>query len=213
MARKGRYYGAGEIPANDKVFLEISKEAYKPKEQRTNVMSYVYDPAISTERTAVYYSPSLNKVIIGHRGTIPTDKMDLEADAFIIAGQFEKSNRFKRALKTVEDVQMRYPGFTISQTGHSLGGKTALAIGPLLGLNNSEVVAFNPGSSPIDIAKQLKDKALCAIVNSDKCKKLKKQRVYTTGLDPISISHLIHPGQTKIIKPEIANVHGLANFI
>ena len=212
MNYKSRYYGGGEIPVADKIYLVLSKEAYRPKNQRVSqVDQYVYDTALSTERTAVYAAPN-GEVIVAHRGTDPSDKMDLEADAFIAVGKFDKSNRFKRSLKTIEEVLAKYPG-PLVQTGHSLGGTTALAIAKLLSLRNSKAVVFNPGSSPIDIAKRLKDKGLCAVLNNDMCKKLKNQTVYTTGIDPISISHLVHPGSTKVVRAEVANVHGLANFV
>lgn len=203
--------GCGLIRPEDQVFLKASEESYKEKNNRDLLIgNYTYDPEISTARTAVYVGPM--NVIIAHRGTVVGDISDLKQDALILAGQFDKSDRLKRALQTVEETIRKYPNLQIINTGHSLGGKVASNIGKFLSLKNSKVVGFNIGSSPVEIAANLKNKVMCSISNSDLCKKLKNQTLYTTGFDPVSISALSHVGTTHIVKPESANVHSLASF-
>jgi hypothetical protein len=203
------FVGAGRIPAADEIYLLISEAAYKGKFERPlELAGFGLDPLISTERTAVYVSPAKGKIIIGHRGTVPSDQSDLKQDALIIAGQFDKSDRLKRALRTVEDAVKKYPGLQLENTGHSLGGRVAAEIGKVLG---GRVVTFNMGSSPADIASSLKNKAMCAISNGKLCRNLKMQTHYSTGIDPISFTTALLHGST-LIKPEQINVHSLSNF-
>jgi hypothetical protein len=200
--------GAGTIPKQDEIYLALSSESYKAKGARDpDVLGFRYDQDVSTERTAVYVGS--DRIIIANRGTVPTDQSDLKADALIVAGQFDKSDRLKRSLKTVADVAAKYPGVRLEMTGHSLGGKVAQMIG--LALPGVKVVTFNMGSSPLDIATSLKDKALCALTNSERCKRLKNQTHYSTGIDPISFaSNFLHG--SKHVSAEHVNVHGLSNF-
>lgn len=203
--------GEGKISSSEEIYLLVSEEAYrKPDQRKPEIKGYIYDPELSDLRTAVYVSPG--NIIISHRGTVPTDTQDLKDDALIVAGHFDKSSRINKGLDIIHKAMKKYPGIKISNTGHSLGGKVAQSIGLLLPVNDSKVIAFNPGSSPLDIAKNLKDLAVCSLSSSDNCKKLKNQTVYATGIDPISISSLLHSGRTSIIKPEKGNVHSLSNF-
>lgn len=200
-------YGAGEIPAADEIYLALSSEAYKIRDGRDpEVKGFVYDRDLSSRYTAVYVGP--DRIIIAARGTVPSDPEDLKADALIVAGQFAKSDRLKKSIKDVEAVVQKYPGKRLEFTGHSLGGKVASELGKAVG---GKVVTFNMGTSPLEIAQSLKDKAICAFSNSENCKRLKQQTHYTTGVDPISFASLFMHG-SKHVKAEKANVHGLANF-
>lgn len=203
--------GEGKISSSEEAYLKVSEEAYrKPSERKGEVAGYIYDPELSDLRTAVYVSSG--NIIISHRGTVPSDTNDLKEDALIVTGHFDKSDRVKKGVELVSRIIMKYPGIKISNTGHSLGGRIAQSLGLLLPVMDSKVVAFNPGSSPLDIAKNVAEAAYCKLSNNDRCKKLKNQTVYATGVDPISISSLLHSGRTSIIKPEGVNVHSLQNF-
>jgi hypothetical protein len=206
--------GSDVIPEHDKIYLKLSEESYLPKENRNlNVDGYLYDQVLSTQRTAIYANPNNKQLIIAHRGTVPTDQSDLKQDALIIAGQFDKSDRLKRALETVNEALKKYSGYTLTNTGHSLGGRVAGEIGRRMNIQNSKVIGFNIGSSPFDIARGIKEKIECSFSKNEKCQKLKKQNLYSTGIDPVSISSLLHHGQTTLIKPESGvNVHSLKSF-
>jgi hypothetical protein len=205
--------GAGAIPKSDQIYLKVSQESYKPIGKREGLLNneYMLDPDLSNERTVTYVSPK--NIIIGNRGTIPTDSQDLKEDALIIAGHFDKSPRVKSTLDLIHKTMMKYPGLPIINTGHSLGGRVSQSLGLLLPLMDSKVVVFNPGASPLDISTNIKDLALCKLTNSEHCKKLKNQTIYSTGFDPISISSLLHSGRTKIIGSEKFNIHALSNFL
>jgi hypothetical protein len=210
----GSMHGAGTIPSQDEIYLLLSEEAYRPKAGRAqmvqgaNSQNFTYDPAASTERTAVYVSAPQKRVIVAHRGTVPTDQSDLKQDALIAIGQFSRSDRLKRALQTVSEVAAKYPGYKIENTGHSLGGRVASEIAKSTG---QLAVTFNLGGSPADIASSLKNKAVCAISNSQLCKNLKNQRHYSTGIDPVSFTSALLHGSVQV-RPEGVNVHSLSQF-
>ncbi len=193
-------------------FLRISDEAYqKQPEREINIEGYIYNPLLSTPKTAIYINEKDKRIIIGHRGTVPSDLNDLIADAAIMTGTFGFSNRLKESMSTVQNVIHVYPNFRITNTGHSLGGKVASEIGQRLSKDNSRVVAFNIGSTPLDMPKNLLNQTKCIFTNSSQCQKLKNQRIYSTGVDPISISSLTQVG-AKVIRPRRFNVHSLKNF-
>jgi hypothetical protein len=203
-------YGSGVIPKDDGIYLLLSQEAYRPKNERKELIDgYIYDKDLSSERTAVYVKDG--STIISHRGTVPTDVSDLKQDALILTGDFHKSDRLKKSLSQVETAMKKYPKNIISNTGHSLGGRVASEIGRLLPVRDSKVVAFNIGSSPRDVTKNVYESTKCKLSNDDLCKKLKNQTLYTTGVDPISINSLSQIG-SKVSKPTTANVHSLKNF-
>lgn len=210
----GSLHGAGAIPPQDEIYLLLSEEAYRPKAGRAQMVqaqggqNFAYDPAASTERTAVYVNQAMKRIIVAHRGTVPSDQSDLKQDALIAIGQFSKSDRLKRALQTVAEAAKKYPGYTIENTGHSLGGRVASEIAKSTG---QLAVTFNLGGSPADIASSLKNKAVCAISNSQLCKNLKNQRHYSTGIDPVSFTSALLHGSVQV-KPAQLNVHSLANF-
>lgn len=212
LLNSGKIKG-GKLNNQDDIYLELSKQAYIKKNDRSlDVDGYLYDKENSTERTAVYVNPEKESVIIAHRGTVKSSKSDLKQDALILAGLFDQSERLKNSYELVKNVMSKYPLYTISNTGHSLGFSIASEIGKKLPYKHSKVVGFNIGASPVEIASRLKDKAYCTFSNSEHCKKLKNQTSYTTGIDPISLSGLINAGETKLIKPKSFNVHSLSNF-
>jgi len=206
------FYGSS-LNKDDEIYLILADESYRDKDKRIPIIDgYIYDIDLSTKRSAVYINPNNKKIIIAHRGTVKTDTSDLKQDALILAGQVDKSDRLKRSLETVDDVIKKYPSFRISNTGHSLGSRIASEIGLRLPVIDSKVIGFSNAGSPFEIPKNLFNKLKCSIVNSENCKKLKNQKFYTTGFDPISISNIIHAGKTEFSLPKSLNVHSLKNF-
>lgn len=197
------------IDPKDRVYLDLSSQAYTNKDSRLQrVDDFFYDPLLSTKRTAVYFDPLLQKVIISHRGTV--DKSDIVQDAYLVAGLLSKSSRYKNALNIVASVVKKYQGYQIVNTGHSLGGKIAIELGKNLPYNDSKVVAFNPASSLADISEFAK----CGIIPTDsRCKNLKNQKIYSIPFDPTSITYYFHPGDVYFkSKIKGINPHTLRNF-
>jgi hypothetical protein len=84
-----------------------------------------------------------------------------------------------------------------------------MEIGKAIG---GRVVTFNAGSSPVEIARSLKDKAICTLSNSELCKRLKNMTHYSTGIDPISFATNFLHGSKHVAAESLTNPHGLSNF-
>lgn len=174
----------------DKLALRFSNEAYKTRPVKV-FENYKLDKTFSNNRTLVYHNKFRKHTYVAHRGTVPTNKMDLANDARIVAGTFGASKRIKNASKTHRLVLGKY-GDNVTHTGHSLGGTTADIVG---GKFNSKVVTYNKGTTP-----------------SLRYKKTSNTMVHnTTGLDPISGLSVFQKGG-RLHRPKKFNVHSLENF-
>jgi Lipase (class 3) len=204
IARQG---GKGEIDA------KLSQEAYKDN-SADNVDGYQLDKELSNRKTKVYHNPETKKTVVAHRGTKVTDKKDLLNDVLVATGLLSSStsNRVKNATDIAKKAESKYKDSDIKNTGHSLGGTVASEVGKSLSVKNSAVETYNKGASPLDIGKNIYNKVKCSLSNSDECKKAKNQTHNITGIDPISVSNLLHAGKTNIVKPTKLNVHSLSNF-
>ncbi len=210
----GMNEGEGIIPAKDKIYLLLSQEAYEPKNNRKATITasgetFKYDKRLSDLRTAIYHSPT--RLIIAHRGTVPTDEEDLSADLFIAKDDFANSPRARHALEKANKAIKKYKKLTVSNTGHSLGGSTAQYVGSQMTLDNAKVVSFNAGSSPYNLKKSIFKWLRCKVLSrSDECKRQRMQTLYTTIADPIAFWQL--PLST-VIKAEKWNPHSMENYI
>jgi len=206
--------GEGLIPHSDGIYLLLSKEAYVPEAKRATSITmsgetFQLDKSLSSLRTAVYHSPT--RLIIAHRGTVPSDKADLLADAAILTKTFPLSKRAKTSFKEAVAAHHKYPKLTVSNTGHSLGGATAQYVGYHFDLKNSKVVAFNPGSSPFNLMHNIKNWAFCKVFKKNThCRKQRNQTLYATAADPIAFGKI--PFAT-IVKAEKLNPHSMENYI
>lgn len=200
-------------PRQQDISLTLSKEAYK-KNPRESIDGYNIDRSLSNKRTRTYHNPETNQTVIAHRGTKPTDMKDLKNDFLIATGMFNKktSSRIRNAGKIAKGAEEKY-GSNISNVGHSLGGTMAQKTGRKLRAENSKVVGYNPGSSPLDIPKNIYNSVKNRInPNSNASIKARNVTTHTTGLDPISMSAMFHPGKTVIKKPRSVNTHSLDNW-
>lgn len=145
---------------------------------------------------AVYHKDG--KAKIAYRGTKPSNKKDLAADALITIGAQDHSNRFKRAVRTADQVSKKYGKENVSLTGHSLGGSQAQYVSRKRGL---KATGFNAAMSPVDALRK---------------------RTYTnfhsisTNSDPISLMthhHVGRIGKKTTAKQTSWNPHGLSNYI
>jgi hypothetical protein len=209
-------FGGGKIPNADGIYLALSKMAYEPEDKRLETITksgetFTYDPELSELRTAVYHSPT--RLIIAHRGTVPSDPEDINADGWILADNFEKSPRAMSSLRLAKKAHQKYPNLIVSNTGHSLGGATAQYVGFKFDLDNSKVTAFNAGSSPSALrwAKSYFKHYGCKLFSRDTyCKKIRNQTLYTTQYDPIAMSQL--PLST-VVDQEVSSPHSMDNYI
>lgn len=195
------------------ISLTLSKEAYK-RNPRESIEGYNLDRELSNKRTRTYHNPESNQTVISHRGTKLTNAKDLKNDFLIATGMLNKhtSSRVRNAARIAKGAEEKY-GSNISNVGHSLGGTMAQKTGRKLGVDNSKVVAYNPGSSPLDIPGNIRNTIASKVnPNSKESQKMRNVTVHTTGLDPISMSAALHPGKTVLKKPTGINTHGLGNW-
>lgn len=90
--------------------------------------------AFNTEHV-VYHKDG--KAKIAYRGTDLSNKKDRQADYLIGLGLMDKSNRFKRAVKTADKVVAKYGKENVSLTGHSLGAGKAAYVSRQKGLKST----------------------------------------------------------------------------
>lgn len=199
-------------PGGD-ISLQLSRAAYNPNAE-ANIGGYQLDPTLSNRKTRTYHNPETKQTYISHRGTDPSHLGDLKNDFLIATGLLNSntSKRVRNAENIAQQAQAKY-GNNITNVGHSLGGTMAEKTAQRLRPENSRVVDYNPGMSPLDVGKGLYQKASSYFnPNSNKTQKLQNVTRHTTGVDPISMGGLFHAGNTVVHKPTSFNPHGLSNF-
>ena len=220
-ARKSQFvaeYHGGALSAEDKAeaghWSRFAGSAYEPVESRDQflqdkgIQGWEQDRDFADPHTAVYRNPETGKAVVAFRGT--HEAKDLVADAHILAGTFNKSGQYKAWDKTLKGVVGKYGHENVERlTGHSLGGKGALALGSEHQIPSE---SFNPGSSPLELQKGIVQNLRCKIY-PESCRFWKtKQRNWHVAGDPISLGLQGSPYKNKVIMPSGANVHTIGNW-
>jgi len=139
---KGRYRGRGAIPTNN-ILQKIAVQSYKPNADRV-----VGDFTLFRATPTLKFYKQGNTVVVGIRGTVPTDIEDVKADGLIALNKLEGSPRFQRDEAELRSVKGSMPNFDFYGVGHSLGGAV------LDGLLNKNLlisgVSYNPAVQPKD---------------------------------------------------------------
>lgn len=104
---------------SDKVFLDISTQAYK-----SNPASMVdgFRLLRATSTINAYINDGQKVIIIGVRGTEMKDTEDLKADASLPFNKLKSINRYSKDADFVRSVLAQFPAYQVFLTGHSLGG-------------------------------------------------------------------------------------------
>jgi hypothetical protein len=147
MTRPRSILGSGPIPSRN-VLQQIATQSYQ-----ANPSAQVSDlTLISATPTLKFYKAPDNTIVVGIRGTKPTDFRDVKADAMIAAGQLESSDRFKDDLNTLQQFQMKYPPSANDYygVGHSLGGAILDSFLKKGLLKNG--VSYNPAIQPQNLS-------------------------------------------------------------
>lgn len=151
---------------------------------------WTIDNELSDLNSAVIVNPDEKELVVSYRGTDPKNLYDLVSDIGIFTGRHRSSieglrdnfnDRFTKADKKYNEAIKKYPEYTPTLTGHSLGGSQALYVGRK---NDISAKVFNAGASFNDIIAGL----ICKGTAS--CEANKQHTIYTTGKDLISISNL-----------------------
>jgi len=159
--RRGRGLSGCGMPGRD-LLQQMSKASYQD-----------VPPKMIAGWSLVYSTPTLkmyrsgNTIVVAIRGTRPTDKEDLKADALIAVNKLETSTRYKKDFNVLRNFQNRYSPKTYEYygVGHSLGGAILDAF-LNAGLLRSGL-SYNPAIQPKDFKASLEN-----------------QRVYQEG-DPL----------------------------
>ena len=137
--------GCGVLPPRD-VLQRMAKASYAER-----------PPAMISSYRLVHQTPTLkfyllgNTIVVAIRGTKPTEKDDLVADANIALGRLPETARFKRDQSTLLSIQNRYPPskYDYYGVGHSLGGAILDEFIHDGWIKNG--ISYNPAIAPRDV--------------------------------------------------------------
>lgn len=127
----------GALPTNDTIAGQMAEDSYKPQ-GTANIGGF----------TLVYNTPTIkaykqgNNIVIAVRGTVPSDKVDLGADASIAINNLNNTPRYKTDASIVNAIRQQYPSDRFFGVGHSLGG--AIVDNLIQDGLIEEAVSFNP---------------------------------------------------------------------
>lgn len=120
LARVRKMRGSGQKPQN-KTFYISAKEAYeKTAPSQIDGFTLVYDG-----RTLdAYVDRDSKTVLIGVRGTVPTDWKDLKADASFPFNRLKSTRRYQENVVDMNQIVTEFPPeeYEYWVSGHSLGG-------------------------------------------------------------------------------------------
>lgn len=201
-----------KIPDEDKTTALVAKQVYNSPNSRSPVVSdFTLDRDFNAEKHCVYVNDSRNELIIGLRGTNPTDVEDLANDANIVRTdlfdeenvRFNRSYRISDADALYNRVRQKYPAYRIVVSGHSLAGRMAMELARnhrQRGVNgNTSYVAYNAGGFPMSVKDYPTDRT----------------KIYLTGSDVLSWGWNRHPSSVIVDRPDksIGNNHGIDYFL
>ena len=182
------------VDDKDKIFVQMSKQSYiKPDDRKANLAGYTYLAQQSDIENAVYENSDDKKLIIAFRGSAKLK--DLKADLGIATGLLEKTSRHDSTEELVKKLKTLFPDYSITLTGHSLGGSLAVSMSSK---HNIPAVVFNAGHT-IGKSKH-KDSDI---------------KFYTKEGDPVSMLGANSYKDVKFIEGSHKNVlkdHSLTNF-
>jgi len=189
-------------------FADFAGEAYKPLEDRKDLHGYLYQKGQSNKDIGTWVNNDRSHAIVSLKGS--NDRDDIIPDAKIAFGKYKGSKEYKARDMFIKNLMSEY-GNDITLTGHSRAGTEAHHMGIENGLKSH---SFNPGTSipQIEVPKNILENIKCKF-DKEACDKIKRDnKVYITGLDPISVLSLTGPAKVHVVKPTHANVHGIKNF-
>jgi len=146
-AGKGRYRGSGARPSNN-ILQKIAVQSYNPNPERV-----VGDFTLFRATPTLKFYKQGDTVVVGVRGTVPTDIEDVKADGLIALNKLEGSPRFQRDVAELRKVKKSMPNLDFYGVGHSLGG--AVLDGLLRENLLISGVSYNPAVQPKDFNSNL----------------------------------------------------------
>lgn len=144
---KGRKMKGKAMPENLDFLQQIAKESYNLENPKEDINGWILKKWTPTLK---FYMKG-NDVIVGVRGTKPTDSEDVSADLTIPFNGIPSTNRYKRDKASMQQFQQQYPQseYSYFAVGHSLGGAI---IDTMIRQNLiKEAVSYNPAIQYSDI--------------------------------------------------------------
>jgi hypothetical protein len=135
------------MPEGLDILQQIAKESYNLENPKENIGGWILKKWTPTLK---FYMKG-NDVIVGVRGTIPTNSEDVSADLTIPFNGIPSTMRFKRDKASMQQFQQEYPTsqYNYFGVGHSLGG--AVIDTMLRQKFIKEAVSYNPAIQYSDI--------------------------------------------------------------
>lgn len=160
-----------------KRYVEYARNAYRTPEERVALAQYNnQDLILNRGEMSAYRDPVKREIIIAHRGT---NKMkDLSADVAVGFGLEKYHPRFKREKKQTKAIRKANPDYTITHTGHSLGG----ALAEKSSYKKDKVITFNKAAGATSWLK----------------KRRRNQTDFVSTYDPASMMSLTQRGGKQI---------------
>lgn len=149
---KSYYHGYGAMP-NRAILHKVAIASY----DKTAPAQIENLQLVGQTPTLKFYKGPDNTIVVGIRGTEPSDVADVKADALIGIGQLDESRRFKDDLNALQQFQLAFPPSQNDYygVGHSLGGAILdrlLAMGLL-----KEGVSYNPAVEPQNLSAEMRN--------------------------------------------------------
>jgi len=135
-ALAGGNVASGRI--TDETLRSFAEAAYtRPPRLR----GFTLVPGLSTAEALVYVDPVSRQAVVTHRGSVNWG--DAWTDARLATGGLTNTARYRRSQAIVARAVDALPGYSITQTGHSLGASLSRANASARGVGRS--VGFNTG--------------------------------------------------------------------
>lgn len=164
------YAVKGGRKPTDNQYLAFVKTSYQPTPPP---QLEGFQLVVNTPTVDAFVDEATKSVVLTLRGTVPTDKKDLYADANIPLNRLAKTDRYIQDRAIVEQILQRYPPdqYEIYLTGHSLGGAIVNQLKrdfPML----KDAQTFNAAFQPYDLLRQQSGEIKRKYVSTDPLYKL-----------------------------------------
>ena len=141
---KGGKISGGSLSSEDlNTLLKASYDIKTPLPQ-----GFIYDKAISSKTSKVFYNPNTKQAVVAHMGTQGITDWGNNA-IFALAGKtgYKMTARFKEAQDVQKKAEKKYGKENITTIGHSQGGLQA----EILGTRGKETITVNKATRPLTV--------------------------------------------------------------
>jgi len=139
MNKKKALIKGGSL-STDNINLFI-KNSYDKKNPVDDINGFIKDKGLSTDEIQTYFNKLNGQVVVVFRGTEGT-LTDWSNNAQYVIGNYENTDRFKRAKTLFNKIIKKYNEKNLTLVGHSQGA----ILSRKLGKNVKEVINVNPAS-------------------------------------------------------------------